>query len=104
MYGSHVWHIPGSTIHASLRRTAHARLNPNAPVSSEATHKHTTREEYLGEDIRLIRKYFPGAKTVALRTPFDLTVATEDPWKLRTDDRGGETCESEWHGGLAWNR
>jgi hypothetical protein len=28
---------------------------------------------YLREDIRLIARYFPGARTVALRTPFDLT-------------------------------
>lgn len=28
---------------------------------------------FLTEDIEQIRRYFPGAKVVALRTPFDLT-------------------------------
>lgn len=41
---------------------------------------------YLEEDLALIRKFFPGAKAVTLRTPFDLTVAPKDPWKLRIDD------------------
>lgn len=103
MYGSHVWHIPGSTIHASLRRTAHARLHSGAPVSPGDTHRRETRKEYLEEDIRLIRKYFPGARTVALRTPFDLTVTTEDPWKLRTDDCGDLTA-AECYGDLLWSR
>lgn len=28
---------------------------------------------YLTEDIAQIKRYFPGAHTVALRTPFDIT-------------------------------
>lgn len=28
---------------------------------------------YLHEDLAQIQRYFPGARTVALRTPFDLT-------------------------------
>jgi hypothetical protein len=31
------------------------------------------KRTYLEEDMELIRKYFPGARTVRLRTPFDLT-------------------------------
>lgn len=59
---------------------------------------------YLEEDLQLIRKYFPGAKPVALRTPFDLTVMPEiDPWKLRTDSYN-ETTESQWYGDLLWNQ
>jgi len=55
---------------------------------------------YLEEDMLLIRKYFPGAKTITLRTPFDLT-ALEDPWALRSDDRDLFTglvwrSESSW--------
>lgn len=101
MYGAHVWHTPGSTIHASLRRTAHVRHHSGAPVPPGTTHKRETRTEYLEEDIQLIRKYFPGAKTVALRTPFDVTVGTEDPWKLRTDDCGNPTTAAPY-GDLAW--
>lgn len=63
-----------------------------------------TRRAYLHEDIQLIRRYFPGAKTVALRTPFDLTVEpAEDPWKLRADDRD-DLSETQWYGDLIWNR
>jgi hypothetical protein len=102
MYGAHIWHIPGSTIHASLRRTAHVRHHSSTPVSSGATHQRKTRTEYLEEDIQLIRKYFPGAKTVTLRTPFDLAIGTEDPWKLRTDDCGDPTATGQC-GDLAWS-
>jgi hypothetical protein len=28
---------------------------------------------YLEEDLSLIQKYFPGARSVRLRTPFDIT-------------------------------
>lgn len=31
------------------------------------------RRQYLTEDVEQIRRYFPGARTVSLRTPFDLT-------------------------------
>lgn len=61
-----------------------------------------TRRAYLQEDIRLIRKYFPGARSVALRTPFDLTIAPEDPWTVRIDDCGSP-AEAGWRGGLLWN-
>jgi hypothetical protein len=64
------------------------------------------RRVYLEEDIQLIRKYFPGARTVALRTPFDLTTALEDPWKLRRDPFQDETgaADPEWYGDLLWNQ
>jgi len=59
---------------------------------------------YLEEDVRLIRKYFPGAKSVALHTPFDLTtMPEEDPWKLRADSYSEES-ENQWHGDLLWNQ
>lgn len=59
---------------------------------------------YLEEDLQLIRKYFPGAKPVTLRTPFDLTAAPDiDPWKLRADNYA-ETIESQWYGDLSWNQ
>lgn len=63
-----------------------------------------TRRAYLQEDLQLIRRYFPGAKTVALHTPFDLTVEpAESPWELQTDDRN-ETPETRWYGDPVWNR
>jgi len=63
-----------------------------------------THRAYLQEDLHLIRRYFPGAKTVALHTPFDLTVEpTEDPWKLRSDDCD-DPSEAQCYGDLIWNR
>ena len=56
---------------------------------------------YLQEDLRLIRKYFPGAKTVPLSTPFDLSIY-EDPWLLRSDDRD-EFAEPKWHSEAFWS-
>jgi hypothetical protein len=59
---------------------------------------------FLEEDLEQIRRYFPGAKTVALHTPFDLSVAPENPWELRTDDFREESVESPWYGDLLWNQ
>lgn len=59
---------------------------------------------YLEEDVQLIRKYFPGAKAVAIRTPFDLTTAPEeDPWKLRADSSQDAT-NPRWYGDFQWNQ
>jgi len=54
------------------------------------------RTIYLEEDLRLIHRYFPGAKLAAYRTPFDLPPTPEDPWRLRADTLG--------HGELSWNQ
>jgi hypothetical protein len=63
-----------------------------------------TRRAYLQEDLQLIRRYFPGAKTVALRTPFELTIEpAKDPWELLTDDRD-QLSETRLQGDLLWNR
>jgi hypothetical protein len=61
-----------------------------------------THREYLHEDIRLIRKYFPGAQTVSLHTPFDLTLAPENPWEACADDRAHPAVEQS--GDLLWSR
>lgn len=59
------------------------------------------RREYLEEDLRLIRKYFPGARAVALRTPFDLTPKK----RPALADTFRELPASErWYGDLLWNR
>ncbi|QQS18053.1 hypothetical protein IPL68_05410 [Candidatus Saccharibacteria bacterium] len=31
--------------------------------------------QYLHEDLAQIRRYFPGARAVTLKTPFDVTIA-----------------------------
>ncbi|HSX30830.1 MAG TPA: hypothetical protein VLE99_02845 [Candidatus Saccharimonadales bacterium] len=61
------------------------------------------KRTYLEEDMELIQKYFPGARSVALRTPFDLTQrgariprlapgSFHDPGAVRTS----------WKGGVLW--
>jgi hypothetical protein len=58
---------------------------------------------YLEEDLDLIRKYFPGAKTVALRTPFDLTARDRRQQRLRTESPQNEDApRSGWEGGVLW--
>lgn len=61
------------------------------------------KRAYLEEDLELIRKYFPGAKTVNLRTPFDLTrrpVRRAEPTRFRDID----TMGAHWLGALLWTR
>lgn len=57
---------------------------------------------YLEEDVRLIQKYFPGARAVALRTPFDLTTP-EDRLALQADTFRPEP-QNRWYGDLLWTR
>jgi hypothetical protein len=61
------------------------------------------KRAYLEEDLELIRKYFPGAKTVALRTPFDLTPRGRRLLRLRIDntpEEGGPRRGLQ--GGVLW--
>lgn len=58
---------------------------------------------YLEEDLELIRKYFPGARTVNLRTPFDLTrrpIHRTEPTRFR----GTDTMGARWLGAMLWTR
>lgn len=59
---------------------------------------------YLEEDEDLIRKHFPGAEPVALRTPFDLTDSPATP-RLQAGEayRQPETSQRPWYGDLLWN-
>jgi hypothetical protein len=57
---------------------------------------------YLEEDVRLIRKYFPGARAVALRTPFDLS-KPPSPWQRRVESFQADEIAQEWYGDLLWN-
>lgn len=69
------------------------------------------QREYLEEDLRLIRAYFPGARTVALRTPFDITQGLR-PSDLTAKGHRGSTEEAyrqepgggRWYGDLLWSR
>ena len=57
---------------------------------------------YLEEDLELIQHYFPGAKAISLRTPFDLTARTPTP-KLRPDQFRDDEPTGHWYGDLLWN-
>lgn len=57
---------------------------------------------HLEEDLALIKKYFPGARRVALRTPFDLT-EPEDRQQLLRDAFRAE-AEADWYKGTIWAR
>lgn len=57
------------------------------------------KRQYLHEDIEQIRRYFPGARPIALRTPFDLTPTRE---RLITDVFRTEQPEEHWRGVLRW--
>jgi hypothetical protein len=99
----HIWHTPGDTVRDSLRRTAPIRLHSGAPEPPEAVQRQDNHGvAYLEEDLRLIRKYFPGAQTVALRTPFDLSSSPQDPWELRIDNCNSPS-ESP-RGDMVWSR
>ena len=61
------------------------------------------KRAYLEEDMELIQKYFPGAKTVALRTPFDLTQRSQRLPRLATSShRGAPQVKAQWIGGVLW--
>jgi hypothetical protein len=56
---------------------------------------------YLEEDVELIRKYFPGAQAVALRTPFDLTRHTGQRLP-RLDASTFHDNDTSLQGGVLW--
>jgi hypothetical protein len=61
------------------------------------------KRTYLEEDLELIRKYFPGAKTVALRTPFDLTARGRRASRLGTEDlQDSDAPRNSWGEGILW--
>jgi hypothetical protein len=55
---------------------------------------------YLEEDLQLIQKYFPGARSVNLRTPFDLT--TEPTGHRRTWNLAIDDTDNPRLGGILW--
>lgn len=56
---------------------------------------------YLEEDLHLIQKYFPGAKTMTIRTPFDLDTARGGGHAAQVDPFRVQP-ESRWYGDLRW--
>lgn len=62
------------------------------------------KRTYLEEDLEQIRKYFPGARAVALRTPFDLSRPGRRPGITLGSFRDTDEPDSEgWTGGVVWN-
>jgi hypothetical protein len=57
---------------------------------------------YLEEDLHLIRKYFPGAQTVRLRTPFDLTPRRREERFNTTSFRDTNDSAGTWLGAVVW--
>lgn len=56
---------------------------------------------YLREDLAQIKRYFPGAKPIALHTPFDITPKR----RVIADVFQDEPAEPDWPGGaLQWIR
>ena len=55
---------------------------------------------HLEEDVQLIQRYFPGAKVVALRTPFDLS-SPVNPWKHLKDNE--KTAQAQQWGAVQWS-
>jgi len=61
------------------------------------------KRTYLEEDLELIQRYFPGAKAVSLRTPFDLTRHRTRLPRLAEDSfHDTDGPQSGWRGGVLW--
>ncbi len=61
------------------------------------------KRTYLEEDLDLIRKYFPGAKAVTLRTPFDLTHTPRHLPQLATNSlHTTGSANTSWMRDILW--
>ncbi|MFZ1249050.1 MAG: hypothetical protein WAQ24_01875 [Candidatus Saccharimonadales bacterium] len=58
-----------------------------------------SRRQYLAEDVAQIQRYFPGARPVSLRTPFDLTPSRQ---RVIADAFRAEQTESPRAGVFKW--
>lgn len=67
---------------------------------------HTSHPTYLEEDVAQIRRYFPGARAVALRTPFDLTErpGAPAPRSVLADTFIADEPHGLRYGDLLWTR
>jgi hypothetical protein len=60
------------------------------------------KRTYLEEDVRLIQKYFPGARQTTIRTPFDLTDRPLQPKQALTDALHDTPQRLHWLGDTIW--
>lgn len=60
------------------------------------------KRTYLEEDLELIQKYFPGAKAVTVRTPFDLSHDGRRQPRSAADFRDADDLRSGWQRGMLW--
>jgi hypothetical protein len=61
------------------------------------------KRSYLTEDVRLIQKYFPGARRTAIHTPFDLTDRPVHPGTVLTDTVQASTgSRYDWTEEVLW--
>ena len=58
------------------------------------------KRTYLEEDLQLIKRHFPGAKPVALRTPFNLTPPSKRLLPLTEEFH--DRPRRGWKGGVLW--
>jgi hypothetical protein len=61
---------------------------------------------HLEEDLEQIQKYFPGAKAVALRTPFDFSTSSRDRKSqggILADTFHDNSPRSRWMGDTSWS-
>ena len=61
------------------------------------------KRSYLEEDLSMIQKYFPGARSTTIRTPFDLT-QRDTPMSHLEPDSFHDTTEpgSNWIQDVLW--
>lgn len=57
------------------------------------------QREYLSEDLEQIQRFFPGAKPVAMRTPFDIDVGPRGQF---VDIFRAEKPTRQWRGVVRW--
>ncbi len=57
---------------------------------------------YLEEDLDLIRKYFPGARAVSVRTPFDPEQNRRRRPRLPATFHDADDLRVWWQGGALW--
>ena len=60
------------------------------------------KRTYLEEDIELIQKYFPGAKAVTVRTPFDLSHDGRRQPRTTVQLRDADDLRGGWQWRALW--
>ena len=60
------------------------------------------KRTYLEEDIELIQKYFPGAKAVTVRTPFDLSHDGRRQPRTSESFHDADDLRGSWQRSVLW--